>query len=203
MSDVFTDRRLGELLDALAAKSPTPGGGAAASIAGALGAALGNMVRSFSVGRKSLAPHEARLQDAARRLSRSRAVLLQLAAEDEAAYGLVNELSRLPEDDPRREQLPCATLAASQVPLSCMATCLNVLGLLDELPPITNPHLRSDLAIAAVLAEAGARAAAWNVFVNLPGLADERTRQDLAEQCDSLLENAVATARRIERACRA
>lgn len=203
MSDALTDRRIGELLEQLAARTPTPGGGAVASVAGALGAALGNMVLAYSVGRKSLAQHEDRLQDAARRLGRARAVLLELAAEDEAAYGLVNELSRLPGEDPRRAELPCATLAASQVPLSCMATCMNVLGVLDELPDITNRNMRSDLAIAAILAEAGARAAAWNVLVNLPGLEDERTRQDLAEQCDSLLENAVATARRVEKACRA
>ncbi len=202
MSDALTDRRLGDLLEQLAARTPTPGGGAVASVAAAIGAALGGMVLAYSIGKKSLAPHGARLEDAARRLARTRGVLLQLAAEDEAAYGLVNELSRLPGEDPRREALADATLAATQVPLSCLATCLNVLGLLDELPAITTQSMRSDLAIAAVMAEAGARAAAWNVYVNLPGLADERTRQDLAEQCDSLLENAVATARRVERACR-
>lgn len=203
MSDALTERRIGDLLGQLAAKTPTPGGGAVASLAAALGAALGGMVLAYSQGRKSLAEHEPKLADAAARLGRARAVLLQLSAEDEAAYGLVNELSRLPGEDPRREELPVATLAACHVPLSCMATCLSVLGVLDELPKITNPHLRSDLAIAAILAEAGARAAAWNVFVNLPTLADAGTRQDLAEQCDSLLENAVATARRVERACRA
>jgi formiminotetrahydrofolate cyclodeaminase len=203
MTDALTDRRVSDLLEQLAAKTPTPGGGAVASVAAALGAALGNMVLAYSVGRKSLAEHEDRLHDAARRLGRARTLLLQLAVEDEGAYGLVNELSRLPGEDPRRAELPCATLAASQVPLSCMATCMTVLGVLDELPGITNRNMRSDLAIAAIMAEAGARAAAWNVLVNLPGIQDEPTRQDLAEQCDSLLENAVATARRIERACRA
>jgi formiminotetrahydrofolate cyclodeaminase len=83
-----------------------------------------------------------------------------------------------------------------------MATCLSVLGVLDELPAITNTNLRSDLAIAAILAEAAARAAAWNVAVNLPALDSETRRQDLAEQCDSMLENAVATTRRIEKACK-
>jgi len=197
------DRRFKDLLEQLGAKTPTPGGGAVASAAGALGAALGSMVLAYSVGKKSLAAHDARLKEAAARLHRAQSMLVQLAAEDEAAYGLVSELQRLTDDDPRRADLPDATLAASHVPLSCMATCMSVLGILDELPGITNPHLRSDLAIAAVLAEAAARSAAWNVVANLPNLPDERTRQDLAEQCDSLLENAIATARRIERACRA
>jgi formiminotetrahydrofolate cyclodeaminase len=202
MTEALMDRRFKDLLEQLGAKTPTPGGGAVASAAGALGVALGNMVLAYSVGKKSLAAHDAHLRDAAARLLRAQEVLLQLAAEDEAAYGLVSELQRLPDDDPRRADLPAATLAASQVPLSCMATCMSVLGILDDLPEITNPQLRSDLAIAAVLAEAAARSAAWNVVANLPHLPDERSRQDLAEQCDSLLENAIATTRRIERACR-
>lgn len=203
MSEPLTEQQFGDLLERLAAKSPTPGGGAVASAAAALGAALGSMVLAYSVGKKSLAEHDGKLREAATRLTRARAMLLQLAEEDQAAYGLVNELMRLADDDPRRRDLPEATLAACQVPLSCMATCLSVLGILDELPAITNAHLRSDLAIAAVMAEAGARAAAWNVHVNLPGVPDDAARQDLLEQSDSLLENAVATARRIERACRA
>ncbi len=203
MSVPLTDRTLDDFLDQLAAKTPTPGGGAVASVVGALGAALGNMVLAYSIGKKSLAEHEPKLTDAAARLARARAVLLELAAEDEAAYGLVNELSRLPERDARRADLPAATLAAAQVPLSCMAVCTSVLGLLDELPAITNRHLHSDLAIAAILAEAAARSAAWNVVVNLPGITDAELRASLAEQCERMLAGAIETAGRIERACRA
>jgi len=198
----LTSRTLGDFLGQLAAKTPTPGGGAVASVVGALGAALGDMVLAYSIGKKSLAEHEPRLKDAAARLVRARAVLLELAAEDEAAYGLVNELSRLPEGDARRADLSAATLAAAQVPLSCMAACTSVLGLLDELPAITNKH-QSDLAIAAILAEAAARAAAWNVLVNLPGIADAQARASLAEQCGRMVAGAIETAGRVERACRA
>lgn len=203
MSTPLTSRTLGDFLDQLAARTPTPGGGAVASVVGALGAALGDMVLAYSIGKKSLAEHEPRLKDAAVRLLRARAVLIELASEDEAAYGLVNELSRLPKDDPRRAGLPAATLAAAQVPLSCMAACVSVLGLLDELPAITNKHLHSDLAIAAILAEAAARAAAWNVVVNLPGITDAELRASLTEQCERMLAGAIEAAGQVERACRA
>lgn len=203
MGQPMHERRLGDFLEQLASKTPTPGGGAVASAVGALGAALGGMVLAYSVGRKNLADHAGKLEDAAARLRRARILLLELAEEDEHAYGLVSELSRTEQGDPRRGQLPAATLTAAQVPLSCMAACLSVLGILDELPGITNPHLRSDLAIAAVLAEAAARSAAWNVEVNLPGIEDPSVREGLREQCATMLETAVTTARRVERGCRA
>lgn len=203
MSNSIESRTLGDFLDQLAAKSPTPGGGAVASAVGALGAALGGMVLAYSVGKKSLVEHEPRLRDAMSRLARARAVMLELAVEDEAAYGLVNELSRLPEGDGRRAGLAEATLTAARVPLSCVAACVSVLALLDELPGITNRHLRSDLAIAAILAEAAARSAAWNVVVNLPGIADAGLRASLTGECEGMLARAIELAGRVERACRA
>ena len=202
MTTPLTSRTLGGFLDQLAAKTPTPGGGAVASAVGALGAALGDMVLAYSVGKKALAEHEPVLREASERLGRARLVLLELAAEDEAAYGLVNELSRLPAGDARRSELPAASVAAAQVPLSCMAACVGVLGVLEPLPGITNQYLRSDLAIAAILAEAAARAGAWNVRVNLPGIEDVSVRGSVETECDTLLARASEIASRVENACR-
>ncbi len=203
MTTPLPTRTLDDLLNQLAAKTPTPGGGAVASIVGALGTALGDMVLAYSINKKNLAEHKPTLTDAAARLSRARAVLLELAAEDESAYSLVNQLTKLPATDPRRADLPAATLTAAQVPLSCMAACNSVLDLLERLPAITNPYLSSDLAIAAILAEASARAAAWNVRVNLPGIKDAQVRESLTRECEKLLTGAIAAAGRIEQACRA
>lgn len=203
MDTPLTARTVGDFLDQLAAKSPTPGGGAVASATGALAAALGSMVLAYSVGKKSLAEQEPALREAAAKLARARLVLLELATEDEAAFALVSELSRLPEGDPGREGLPDAVLAAARAPLACVAACVGVLHVLDPLPQITNPHLRSDLAIAAILAEAAARAGAWNVRVNLPGIADEGVRAELGREAEDLLAKARRAASEIELACRA
>ena len=93
---------LGALLDGVCAKSPTPGGGAVASVVGALSAALAGMVVNYSVGKKNLAAHEPELRAALSRLEHARAMLIQLAREDAESFGAMNELSRLPVDDPRR-----------------------------------------------------------------------------------------------------
>jgi formiminotetrahydrofolate cyclodeaminase len=99
--------------------------------------------------------------------------MLALADEDAAAYGVVNELSKLPEGDPRREELPGAQAASTQVPLTVAAAAVDLLRLFRELASITNPHLRSDLGIAAVLARATVEASRWNVMINLPSLPQE------------------------------
>src|SRR5262245_33046677 len=83
---------LHDFLAQVGAKTPAPGGGAVASAAGAIAAALAKMVVSYSIGKKSLAEHQPMLQQAAGSLERASALLLALADEDAAAYGLVNEL---------------------------------------------------------------------------------------------------------------
>jgi formiminotetrahydrofolate cyclodeaminase len=198
----LSEMTFGTLLDAVAAKSPTPGGGAVASAVGALAAALAGMVVSYSVGKKSLAMHEPLLKEAQAELTRARAILLRLADEDAAAYGLVNELQRLPESDARRrEQLPAALEASVQPPLATIATSVTLLRLFERLATTTNRQLRSDLAIAAVLAEATARASWWNVAVNAGFLPDSARAKAVLEESDRSIRDARAIAARVEGAC--
>ncbi len=198
----FEHMTLAHFLACTAAKQPTPGGGAIAGACGALAAALGQMTVSYSLGKKSLAQHQELLSDADKRLTRARAMLLELANEDAAAYAMVNELSRLPEGDPRREQLSLATLASAQIPLALAACSLDVLRLLSTLCGTTNPHLRSDLAIAAVLADATVKASRWNVVINLPSLSDAARRTAMQEQIDGFVRTSAALTHDIESRCR-
>ena len=166
----FSALSLQEFIDAIGAKVPTPGGGAVASAVGAIAAALGRMVVSYSLGKKNLADHQPLLHDADARLIRAARVLMMLADEDAAAYGAVNELSKLPESDPRRVELAAAQAASAQVPLSVAAAAVDLLRLFRDLAGTTNRYLRSDLGIAAVLARATVDASRWNVLINLPSL---------------------------------
>jgi formiminotetrahydrofolate cyclodeaminase len=194
--------RVSEFLSAVAAKSPAPGGGAVASVTGALGAALGRMVVSYSTGKKALAPYQPRLEQIAASLARLSDLLLTLSDEDAAAYSVVNELSRLPETDPRRRaQWAEAVSAAVGAPRATLGACCDMLRLLEELGPISNRHLRSDLAIAAELAESGAKAARWNVLVNLSLITDDRARSALRTEIDTLVTDASRRCAAIERSC--
>jgi formiminotetrahydrofolate cyclodeaminase len=154
------------------------------------------------VGKKSLAAHEPALRDAEARLARARATLLQLADEDGLAYQALNEVQRLPEADPRRaRELPGAARACVQVPLMLAGACAELLRLFKTLAPIINPHLRSDLAIAAVLAEATARASWHNVAVNA-GLMPDADRDRALDQARTLVDDCRSMSSAVEALCR-
>src|SRR3954454_25286857 len=86
-------------LTAAAAKQPTPGGGSVTALAGALAAAMGEMVLNYSVGKKSLAQFQPELQAGLRELGRARGLLLQLMEEDQVAYEALTAARKLPESN--------------------------------------------------------------------------------------------------------
>jgi len=195
------DVSLAAYLDLVAAKTPAPGGGAVAAVSGALASAIAQMVVAYSVNKKSLAQHHEELAGAIGRLGRARALLLALGEEDAEAYRLVNELSSKPEDDPERvERWPAAVAAAVRVPQSVLATACDLLRLFERLADRTNTYLASDLGVAAVLAEATARSAYWNVRVNLSLLTDAGERDRLRSACEQMVAEAKRRASAVEAA---
>ncbi len=189
----IAQQKVGDLLEALAARTPAPGGGAAAALAQALAAALARMVVSYSTGGKGATPEADRVlfERAAAKLDAARAEALRLADADADAFKGLSALWKLDRDDPRRRaEWPGAVMKAIEVPRAVMGSALQTLGLLETLAGRTNPRLASDLAIAAILADAAARSAACNVQVNLPLLDEKGRGAALAAECAGRLERA-------------
>lgn len=188
-------------LESLAAKAPTPGGGASAAIVGATAAATAAMVVSYSLGKKSLSECEERNQNAMARLSRARQMFLQLGDEDAEGYGTLNALWGLDKDDPKRiAEWDDAVKGAITPPRAMLALSLELLRLCETLVGTTNKQLKSDLGIAGVLGQAAARSAAWSVRINIPLLPQDQ-RDDLHEAVDVMLEQASALCATIESGC--
>jgi formiminotetrahydrofolate cyclodeaminase len=202
MSMELQRQTIQEFLDGVAAKTPTPGGGAVASVTAALAAALGRMVLNYSVDKKSLASHQQSNREALRALTDLGAAALQMAEADANAYGRLNELWKLDENDAHRvAEFPAAVNAAIQAPRDVLHASLTMLRLLRMLPDTTNAMLKSDLAIAAVLAEAAARSAAWNVRINLPLLDNAESADALNREIHESLSEAHSLSSAIEIAC--
>ena len=192
---------VGAFLESLAAKVPTPGGGASASITGATAAATAAMVVSYSLGKKSLAECEEINQNAMARLTRARQMFLQLGDEDAEGYGTLNSLWKLDKDDPKRlEQWDEAVQGAITPPRAMLALSLELLRLCHKLVSTTNTQLKSDLGVAAVLGEAAARSAAWNVRINIPLLPEDQ-RDGLRQGVDVMLDEAKRLSTSIESGC--
>jgi len=166
-----------EFLDGLAARTPTPGGGSVAALAGALFCAMARMVVAYS---KSDA---GRVSVFADRLEKADKMLRTLIAEDIAAYEALSAASREAKKDPaaadRKQQ---ALIAASLVPMEMAATATTALATMDEFKSMAGRHLLSDLGVAAVIGRACVQAAAYSVRVNAIAMAEaDHARQMMAE----------------------
>ena len=198
------ERTVHEFLAGLASADPTPGGGSASALAAAQGAALVAMVARLS---PRDAPEAA--AGAVERAERLRTVLSDLVEADAQAFDAVMAAYRLPKTTPeeqarRREAVQRALIAASEVPLQVSAHAVEVLQTAAGLVDRANPSTISDLGVAALLAEAGASGAEFNVVINARSIKDAaaaslRARAAEAETAARRLRDAVvqAVARRL------
>jgi glutamate formiminotransferase/formiminotetrahydrofolate cyclodeaminase len=174
-------------LEATAAGSATPGGGAVAALAGALSAALAGMVARLSIGKKKYASVEAQMKDVAARADGLRDKLTASIDEDSAAFEEVMNALKLPRETPeeaavRNTQLQEATQQATVVPLHTARLCLEALGLIHFVAANGNVNAMSDAASAAFMARAAIDAAGMNVRINAATLDDKNQAQRYVEE---------------------
>ncbi len=173
----LTSTPIGDFLDALASKSPTPGGGSVAALSGAMAAALMSMVAEVTLPKKKYKVYEAELRDLAERSKRRILRFRELMQEDVKAFDAVIEAMRLPKDTPeqakvREEKLREALLGAADVPRRVGREALEMLREMQGLHGKLYKFVVSDLAVAASMARAAVEGAAMNMIVNASSLKD-------------------------------
>lgn len=189
------DQSVGDFLEALAAASPTPGGGSASALAGALSAALSRMVAGLAVGKTG---YESVQADLTRIESRARALqsrLLQLVGDDSKAYDAVVAAMRLPkataeERSARVEAMQSAYRKATEVPLETIERCVEALQVAEEAASKGNRSASTDAGVAVLLADAAIRGARLNCRVNLAAIRDGRFRETTEARLAELLRRA-------------
>ncbi len=159
MADAFD---LNTFISSLASGEPTPGGGSAAALAGALGAALAAMVGRLTAGRPKYATVDEQMQSAIVEADALRSRLLALVDEDAAAYDQVRAAYRLPKETVEQQTTRAAAIqqalqGASRTPLATVEACLAVLRLAEQVVRSGNPNAATDGTVGALLAHAGLR----------------------------------------------
>lgn len=193
------DKSIGEFAAELAAERPTPGGGSAAALGGALGAALVSMVCSYTTGRERYADVETEAEELLERAEGLRAALEAATVADVDAYQRYADAQKLPKEAPEEVEVREAALqealkASTEVPLEVAERSAEAIALAEGAARIGNRYLISDAGVAASLALAAFEAAALNVELNAGGLEDvafaEEARERLrrAGERDSLRE---------------
>jgi len=195
------DMALSEFAEALASEQPTPGGGAAAAIAGTLAASLTAMVVRLSLDRPKYAEHAELHAEALTVSDVARVRFLELADEDAAAYAAYRAARGLPheteaEEKARSDATRKAARGATEVPLVTVQTCHAQIDLVERLAGRTNRYVASDLEVAALLLESAARAAAANVTANLGSIGDEGFASAVTAELDQRLQQIQSTADR-------
>lgn len=170
----------GAFVEAVAAATPTPGGGSASAYVGALGAALAQMVAGLTAGRKR---YESVSEQARQLLDEAGQVKAQLAAaveEDAAAFAAVMAAMRNKDlsDEDRAAAIESATIVAGEVPLRVAQLSLEAARIAHTLATIGNVNAVSDAVVGVFLARAAAEGAALNVRINGASLQDQTLAAD-------------------------
>ena len=164
-------------LDAVAAPSATPGGGSVSALAGALAAALGQMVAGLSRKKKSQAAHVDKLSEELDAFRQAADVLAEMIDRDAASYDAVLAAFKLPQGNAqevkeRDAAIQSATKGATEVPLEVAERTVALLERVGQLNSVAAASMKSDLEVARWMAAAGACGALANVETNLDGITD-------------------------------
>jgi formiminotetrahydrofolate cyclodeaminase len=171
------EKEVSEFIFELSSRHPTPGGGGASALAGALGISLGGMVANLTIGKPNYSDDEDEMKRLKVATYRVQKELLDLIQKDADAFGPLAGAYRMPTDtEEERESkarvMEAALKEACLVPLDMMKLCAEAIALLERIAQIGNRLALSDAACGAVLASAAMRSAWLNVAVNTVSIRD-------------------------------
>ena len=174
-------------VDSVAADTPTPGGGSVSALAGALAAALGEMVCGITLKKKALAAHHPAVRSSRARLTELRTRLMGAVDRDAESYEAVLAAMKLPksteaEQVGRTAAIEMASKAAATVPLETAELAREVAQVVESLREVSATQAASDLSVALAMAEAALAGAIENVHANLPSIHDREWLAQIEER---------------------
>jgi formiminotetrahydrofolate cyclodeaminase len=190
---MIKDQPISQFLDELASDAPTPGGGGAAAIMGAMGGALTSMVCNLTVGKKNYAEVEGEMKTALDKAEDLRARLIDMVKADVDVFDKVMGAYGLPKDTDeektaRSAAIQVALKEAADVPLACAKLCREVIDVSKPVAEMGNKNVISDSGVSVLAAYAALKSAALNVYINVGGIKDEEFARDRLQQLEKLLD---------------
>ena len=189
---MIKDSTLTDFLDALASGGATPGGGAAAAMMGAMGAALVGMMCNLTIGKKAYQAVAGEMQDVLKKSEVLRMDITDMIAADIAAFDRLMAAYGMPKEHDeekaaRSNEIQAALQVATTVPLDCARAASQVVALCRRAAEKGNLNVISDAGVAAVAAEAALKSAALNVYINIDSIKDTAFAEDCRTRLATLL----------------
>jgi methenyltetrahydrofolate cyclohydrolase len=196
---LLVEKSLQDLLASFASPDPTPGGGSAAAVASALGAALLTMVAALPKTRTGSEEDRVALGTAAAALRQIQHQLTQAVDEDTSAYDAVVAAYKQPkatdaEQTARKAAIQRALRAATDVPLGVMRVSASALEQAGIVAGRGHRAAGSDVGVAVALLSAGLHGARLNVEINLGSLADAAYKEQTMAEAARLARDAARAA---------
>ncbi len=195
----FSTLPCNEFVEVLASKSPTPGGGGASALVGAVGTALGNMVGSLTVGKKRYADVEEEMRALKWKCDRLQAELLSLAEKDAEAFAPLAKAYGLPcgteeEKNEKARVMELALKDACLVPMEIMEKCCEAIEVIREFASKGTALAVSDAGAGAAFCKSALLGAGLNIYVNTRSMTDRAYAAKLNAKADGMLEKYPAMA---------
>ncbi|WP_455600749.1 cyclodeaminase/cyclohydrolase family protein, partial [Cloacibacillus sp.] len=158
--------------------SPAPGGGSVAALCGSLASALTVMVGNLTVGKTKYQDSWNAAENIISEGKKLNLEFISLMNKDTDAFNVFMAAMKMPkntdeEKSVRLEAMEHAAKTATETPLSTLETCVKLMDFVVLAAKYGNQNAISDAGVAALLAEAAGKAAAYNVKINLPGIKDK------------------------------
>lgn len=192
------EKNIDKFLEALASSAPTPGGGGAAALCGALGIALGNMVGNLTLGKKKYADVQEDIAELNAKAEALRAGFVALVDADAEAFAPLSRAYSIPKDDPARDEImEPALLRAAEAPLEIMRKCAEAIDLISGYAAKGSALAISDAGCAAALCGAAMEAAALNVKINTKSMKNRAVADNINAEMNELLQKYFALSQEI------
>lgn len=189
---MYMDQTLQHYLDDLASSQPAPGGGSAAALSGAMGAALASMVCQLTLGKEEYAGVQQEIEGLLRQTEKLRLRFQQLMQEDIEAYGRLSAGYKLPRETgeeraTRSIAIQERLVEAALVPLEVTECAAELIQCCQRIAEIGNATVLSDVMMGAILSSSAGEGAALMVRINLRAMKNEKLVAELGERLSRAL----------------
>ena len=198
----LAELKTSEFVDLLASDAPAPGGGSAAALEGALGAALTAMVCGLTVGKKKYAEFQELAEEAQKKATDLKARFVDVMDRDTEAFNVVSAAFGMPKETDEEKAARSAAIqkgleGCTKTPFEMMELAVETLELTASILGKSNDSAASDLGVSALSLRAAIQGAWLNVLINIGSLKNKELAEDYRKKGEALLAKALPLADQI------